>query len=144
MKLYFLLIIFLIFIHSSYAKSNIIKLDENNFQDKVMNSEHNWFIKFHAPWCHYCKELVPEFDKLNEQNQLKDVKIGEVNCETEKELCDKYNIEGLPTIKFFSSSQKQSPIEYDGQRTAEDMYDFFYTVLEENDEKESNKKKDEL
>ena len=42
----------------------------------------------------------------------------QVDCDQNKDLAGKYQVQGFPTIKFFGAD-KQTPIAYQGQRTAE-------------------------
>ncbi|CAO3637779.1 unnamed protein product [Cunninghamella echinulata] len=70
--------------------------------ETIQKSNHPWFIKFHAPWCGHCKKLAPIWLHLAEVYSSKAINIGEVNCESDRELCSSQNIAGLPTLKFFS------------------------------------------
>ena len=79
------------------------------------------FVKFYAPWCGHCKKLKPEWDKLNINN----VDIQEVDCTVEKELCEKHNIKGFPTIKYGNPEDLK---DYNGDRDYEAMQAFLKTL----------------
>jgi protein disulfide-isomerase A6 len=48
-------------------------------------------------------------------------KAGAVNCETERELCAKYGVQGYPTLKLFVEGKA---IDYTGDRSPWDMHLF--------------------
>lgn len=71
---------------------------------------------FHR-WCGYCKRLKPVWDEL--AHELDGVAIlGEVNVDVNKELSERFEISGLPTIKVF---HKGTVCTYNGSRELEDM-----------------------
>ncbi|KAN0015274.1 hypothetical protein ACTFIU_007999 [Dictyostelium citrinum] len=112
--------------------SNVINLTKKNFQQQVLNSQHNWMVEFYAPWCGHCKSLKPEYEKAS--NNLKGlVKIGAINCDEEKELCGQYQIQGFPTLKFFSTNpktgKKGQPEDYQGARSASEIAKFSLAKL---------------
>ena len=95
-------------------KSEVIILNENNFQKLVFDSKKMWMIKFVAPWCYWCKRL--ENDWKEAAKSLKGlVNFGEVDCTKEKNIAKKYRLRGYPTIMFFYKSNKNTMI-YKGER----------------------------
>ncbi|KAM9965174.1 hypothetical protein ACTFIW_004979 [Dictyostelium discoideum] len=115
--------------------SNVINLTKKNFQQQVLNSQQNWMVEFYAPWCGHCKSLKPEYEKVS--NNLKGlVKIGAINCDEEKELCGQYQIQGFPTLKFFSTNpktgKKGQPEDYQGARSASEIAKFSLSKLPSN------------
>ena len=40
-----------------------VKIVGKNFDDVVMNSDADVFIKMYAPWCGHCKQLAPQYQK---------------------------------------------------------------------------------
>ncbi|XP_030459577.2 protein disulfide isomerase-like 2-3 [Syzygium oleosum] len=107
-----------------------VELTSNNFDELVLKSKELWVVEFFAPWCGHCKKLAPEWKKA--ANNLKGkVKLGHVDCDTEKSLMSRYKVQGFPTILVFGA-YKDSPIPYEGARTASAIESFALEQLETN------------
>jgi len=57
--------------------------------------------------------------------------MGQVNCDSEKSLMSRFNVQGFPTILVFGSD-KESPVPYEGARTASAIESFALQQLETN------------
>jgi len=130
---YSFIIIILCLVSSSFTlysgNSNVVILTEENFNEKVINSNELWLVEFFAPWCGHCKNLAPEWEKA--ANVLKGiVKVGAVDADTYKQLGGKYGIRGFPTIKWFGL-QKGNPKDYEQGRTANDIVKFAVAKIQE-------------
>nr|GMD30113.1 protein disulfide isomerase-like 2-3 [Ipomoea batatas] len=107
-----------------------IELNSKNFDDLVVKSKELWIVEFFAPWCGHCKKLAPEWKKA--ANKLKGkVKLGHVDCDAEKSLMSRFNVQGFPTILVFGAD-KDKPSSYDGARTASAIESFALDQLETN------------
>ncbi|KAF3443378.1 hypothetical protein FNV43_RR13060 [Rhamnella rubrinervis] len=107
-----------------------IDLNSSNFDELVLKSKELWVVEFFAPWCGHCKKLAPEWKKA--ANNLKGkVKLGHVDCDAEKSLMSRFNVQGFPTILVFGAD-KDSPITYEGARTALAIESFALEQLETN------------
>lgn len=59
-------------------------------------------VKFYAPYCGHCKNMVPVYNKLAENlKELVDVAAVDCTNSMNQDVCAKYRIEGYPTLKFF-------------------------------------------
>ncbi|XP_021300734.1 protein disulfide isomerase-like 2-3 [Herrania umbratica] len=107
-----------------------VELNSRNFDELVLKSKELWIVEFFAPWCGHCKKLAPEWKKA--ANNLKGkVKLGHVDCDSEKSLMSRFNVQGFPTILAFGAD-KDSPIPYEGARTASAIESFALEQLETN------------
>ncbi|KAG1327075.1 protein disulfide isomerase-like 2-3 [Cocos nucifera] len=107
-----------------------IELTSRNFDELVLKSKDLWIVEFFAPWCGHCKKLAPEWKKAS--NNLKGkVKLGHVDCDAEKSLMSRFNVQGFPTILVFGID-KDSPYPYEGARAASAIESFALEQLETN------------
>jgi thiol-disulfide isomerase/thioredoxin len=91
---------------------------------------------FHANWCGHCKTFLPEWKKLSEKINNMGNKINNITINTndfEDTKMDKSmaringgNIRGFPTVKIVVEKKgKKVEYEYNGKRTADDLFDHF-------------------
>ncbi|XP_022771729.1 protein disulfide-isomerase like 2-2-like isoform X1 [Durio zibethinus] len=107
-----------------------VELNSRNFDELVLKSKELWIVEFFAPWCGHCKKLAPEWKRA--ANNLKGkVKLGHVDCDSEKSLMSRFNVQGFPTILVFGAD-KDSPTPYEGARTASAIESFALEQLETN------------
>jgi len=98
-----------------------------NFADVVLDPSKDVFVEFYAPWCGHCKKLAPIFDQLGETFQsAESVVIAKIDA-TANDVDAKYGVRGFPTLKLFPANNKESPIDYEGDRSLEDMITFVKT-----------------
>ena len=121
--------------------TSVIQLNKDNFENEVVKSDNLWLILFYAPWCGHCKAFHPQIEKL--AKSVKGVfKIGAVNCEEQRDLAQKYKIDGYPTVLFFGED-KNKTVEYEGDRKAEKIVDFLLDKAKNVINNKLTEKKDE-
>ena len=107
-------------------KDNTDELTEvvtSTFNDIVMDSPNDVFIKFYAPWCGHCQDLAPIWLKLAEILEVvPDLTIAEIDS-TENEI-EELDITGYPTLLLFKNGDKEKPIEYEGERSLSKLLQF--------------------
>ncbi|XP_026448124.1 protein disulfide isomerase-like 2-3 [Papaver somniferum] len=107
-----------------------VELSSKNFDDMVTKSKDLWIVEFFAPWCGHCKKLAPEWTKASINLKGK-VKLGHVDCDSEKSLMNRFSVQGFPTILVFGSD-KDKPVPYEGARVAAAIESFALEQLETN------------
>ncbi|KAE8739622.1 hypothetical protein FOCC_FOCC014887 [Frankliniella occidentalis] len=100
--------------------SGLVELTEETFDNYVATGNH--FIKFYAPWCGYCKKLVPTWEKLAESLHFStNVRVSQVDCTEHKDVCQRFEVKGYPTLLWIVDGQKASVEKYSGDRSIEDL-----------------------
>lgn len=118
---------------------DVVELTLANFDSSVTEDSSNaWIVNFYAPWCEfkknwwkaielcwckfnfagrYSKRLVPVYKQVATYLKSK-VKVGAVNCVDHPKMCDRYDVEGYPTIRMFVGTNSS---EYEGEDTVSDI-----------------------
>ncbi|XP_066581731.1 protein disulfide-isomerase A6-like [Prorops nasuta] len=99
-----------------YNNPNIIELDVNNFNDKVIKSSNAWVVEFYSPYCPNCQNFKPHFEAAARKLSVV-FKVGAVDITKNRPLAVKYRVERYPVIKIFRAD-KNHPEHYNGQLTA--------------------------
>ena len=81
--------------------SEPIHVTDAAFEKTVLESPIPVIVDFWAPWCGPCKMVAPILDKLAKEYEGK-VLIAKVNTDDNPEWMNKYQIQGIPTMLFFS------------------------------------------
>jgi thioredoxin 1 len=79
-------------------------LKQDNFEEKVLNSELPVLIDFWAEWCGPCRMVAPVVEQLAKNYEGKAV-IGKVNVDEERALAQKYRVFSIPTLFIFKDGQ---------------------------------------
>eukprot|EP01065_Artemidia_motanka_P023178 TRINITY_DN2760_c0_g2_i1.p1 TRINITY_DN2760_c0_g2~~TRINITY_DN2760_c0_g2_i1.p1 ORF type:complete len:277 (+),score=107.17 TRINITY_DN2760_c0_g2_i1:64-831(+) len=109
------------------GSGEVIEVTPYNWNEVVDSTERDVFVKFYAPWCGHCKSMAPEWVSLAESNKgVTDLLIAEVNADEHKHLARHHDIQGFPTLKWYSKSNKKGET-YQGARAAAAMQDFIDT-----------------
>jgi thioredoxin 1 len=85
---------------SSGGAEDVTELSQANFQKFVLNSKKPVLVDFYATWCPPCKLLGPIVDGLAKKYSGK-VTFYRVDVDKNRELAGKFNIQAIPTCKFF-------------------------------------------
>ena len=84
--------------------NRIIEVNDNNFEDIVINSSTLVIVDFWAEWCGPCKAIAPILDKISADFGDKLI-VGKVNVDLVKETPVKFGIRSIPTLLFFKEGK---------------------------------------
>ena len=79
----------------------IVEVNNNNFEEEVINSEKPVLVDFYANWCGPCKMLRPVLEELAEE--VNEYKIVSINVDEENDLAMKYEISSIPCLIAFKN-----------------------------------------
>lgn len=83
-------------------------LTPESFHSLVKNrgSKEMWLIDFYAPWCGPCQQLAPEWRRLAKMlRNVAGVKVGQVDCQAHRSLCQENNVQSYPTVRLYPVGQ---------------------------------------
>lgn len=103
---------------------HITELNAETFHDFVYGSNYTTIVEFYAPWCGYCKQLRPEYEKASRgANQF--AQFAAVNCDEEKnkQFCSAQNIKGFPTLLTYRPPKTFRPHKQRKQQFAIQTYE---------------------
>lgn len=81
---------------------SVLKLENANFEDEVLNDQGKVLVDFYADWCGPCKMMSPVIDEIAEKLNGS-VKVGKINVDENQELAIKYQVMSIPTIMIFNN-----------------------------------------
>ena len=80
-----------------------VNINNNNFNEEILNSEKKVLLDFWAPWCGPCRMVVPLVEQIAEDRP--DIKVGKINVDEEPELAQQFGIMSIPTLIVMEKGQ---------------------------------------
>ncbi len=84
---------------------NVVSLDENNFENEVINSGVPVLVDFWAEWCGPCQMVLSIVDELADEFKGK-AKITKLNVDENRNVAMKYRVMSIPTVLFFNKGEE--------------------------------------
>lgn len=104
-------------------------ITDSSFQkDIVENTKDDVFVTYKTNWCGYCQEFKPVWLELSKID-IPEVKIAEVDCQENKQLCSSQNITGYPTLIYYPKNSKGKGTRYKGSRELDNLKMFINQQL---------------
>ena len=103
--------------------SNIIDVNETDFEEKVINASDKKLIivDFWAPWCGPCKQLTPIMEKIAKQNQ-DSFDLVKINIDDNQQIAAQLRIQSIPTVYAFKDKKVVNA--FQGVISEKDFTDF--------------------
>lgn len=77
----------------------------SQFNDKVLKSGKTAVVKVSAEWCGPCREAKKPFEKISNDPQFADVVFASVDADANKDIVEKYHVQGLPTFVYLDNGK---------------------------------------
>lgn len=87
----------------------VIEVNENNFQQEVLDSTLPVLVDMWAPWCMPCRMVAPTVEKIAHDNSDK-LKVCKLNVDNNQNLAARYNIQGIPALLIFKDGKEHDRI----------------------------------
>ena len=79
------------------------KVNNENFQENVLNSSKPVLVDFYADWCGPCKMLAPIVEEIASASN--DYAVYKLNVDDAPELAVKYGVMSIPTLIVFKNGE---------------------------------------
>ena len=85
---------------------HITKVNENDFERVVLQSEKPVLVDFWAAWCGPCRTLAPIVDAVADQ-YAESIRVVKLNVDENPNIAQRYGIRGIPTLILFQQGEEK-------------------------------------
>lgn len=90
--------------------AGLFEVNEQNFQQVVLESGHPVLVDFWATWCSSCHALTPKLEEISNELQGR-AKIVKVNAEECTGLAARYGVRGLPAMVIVKNGELRATLQ---------------------------------
>ncbi|MBI2349264.1 MAG: thioredoxin [Deltaproteobacteria bacterium] len=90
---------------SEYIK----EVNDDNFEQAILQSKTPVLVDFWAPWCGPCRMLAPTVEAIAEQ-YAGDARVAKLNVDDNPSVVQRYRIQGIPTLILFQGGEEKERI----------------------------------
>ncbi|CAH0389666.1 unnamed protein product [Bemisia tabaci] len=104
--------------HTGLAKTQILQLNEDNWESMLTGE---WMVEFFAPWCPACQALQTQWEEFASWSRDLDIKVGQVDVTKSPGLSGRFMVTALPSIFHVLNGEFR---QYKGSRDKEAFMTF--------------------
>jgi thioredoxin 1 len=78
-------------------------VNDENFEELVLNSEKPAFVDFWATWCGPCRQFLPVVEEAS--GELKEVAFFKFEVKDNSAIPHEYGISSIPTVMLFKNGK---------------------------------------
>jgi len=83
--------------------SDLVKVDDSNFDTEVLGSDLPVLVDVSATWCGPCVRQLPIIEKFAEQHS--EIKVCKIDIDDSPALASKFKIRGVPSMLLFKGGE---------------------------------------
>lgn len=93
--------------NSTISTESIKTINQEQFDELVLNADKPVIVDFYADWCGPCKILSPTIEELAQDKKYSDkYYFYKVNVDTAFNISERYSIQYIPTIIIFKDGEE--------------------------------------
>ena len=87
------------------TKSDVLPIDDHNFDTAVLRSNAAFLVDFTAAWCGPCKALAPVVERLA-SDAGEALRVGKLDVDESPTVAARYGVRSLPTVIVFRDGKE--------------------------------------